>query len=297
MKILLLGSTGQVGRELRRTLPLLGDVWAPTRADADLACPRELGDFVRTVHPDLVINAAAFTAVDKAEYEEEHAKLINAEAPFEMARACKDGGATFFHLSTDYVFSGEKSCPYDESDEVSPKSVYGKTKAEGERLVAEVDADALIFRTSWVHAPHGKNFVRTVLQLAREKDDLAVVEDQIGSPTSAALIAQVVTFAAYRHRLKKPLPAGIYHLTASGLASWHEVACFALEEAVAHGLKCRLSPQNIRAIKSADYPTAALRPLNSQLDCNRLTSLLDITLPSWKVGVRQTVMDLMNGVH
>jgi len=293
MKIVLLGHSGQVGRELLRSLPPTGEVVCPSRQASDFRDTTELEVFIQRLKADVVINAAAYTAVDRAETEPDLAYIINAKAPGAIARACKLAGSKFIHFSTDYVFAGDKSDAYAESDVRAPLSVYGRTKAEGEDFVLESGAAALIFRTSWVHAAHGANFIRRILQLATERESLSVVSDQVGSPTSARHISEVIALAIHRLRSGADFASGTYHLTSTGSASWHDVAQFALGRAVELGWSSRMAPADIKAIPSHAYPTAAARPLNSRLNTHKLRSALDIDLPKWQIGVLQTVQDIV----
>lgn len=295
MRILLLGGNGQVGTELRRSLAPLGELIVATRTgrlDGDEACeaadfdaPETLGALVERIAPDVVVNAAAYTAVDRAEDDAQAAFRANAEAPRAIAAACAARGALLVHYSTDYVFDGGASEPYPEDAPTAPLGVYGASKLEGERAVAESGARHFVFRTAWVYAAHGKNFLLTMLRLAKERDELRVVADQIGSPTSAWLIAYA-TAAALRSRRA----SGVWHLTASGQTSWQGFAEAIVREAHARGLLER-APK-VTPIATADYPTRAQRPAYSVLDNSAFQRDFGIELPNWHEGLVQ-VLDEM----
>ena len=295
MKIVLFGRNGQVGRELEQSLPPLGTLMAFDRSQADLALPDSVAEVIRREQPDIVVNAAAYTAVDKAESEPHLAQQINAEAVGIMAVEMARLGGWLVHYSTDYVFDGAKPGGYLETDATGPLSVYGATKLAGEALVAASGCQHLIFRTSWVYAAHGANFPLTILRLLRERQELAVVDDQIGTPTSAGLIAEVTAAAIGRlaGRDQPPPPSGIYHLTASGATSWHGYAEFIATIAQAAGLPLRVSPDAIRPIPSSAYPQSARRPKNSRLDTGLVQSTFGISLPPWRDNVRQVVAALL----
>jgi dTDP-4-dehydrorhamnose reductase len=291
MKIVLLGSTGQVGRELRGVLPALGEVVACDRATADLEQPAEVVALLARERPDVIVNAAAYTAVDRAESEPECANLVNATAVAAIAAEAARQDALLVHYSTDYVFDGLASGCRTETDEPRPLSVYGATKLAGERAIAAAACRHWIFRTSWVYAPHGSNFLRTILRLAGERDELAVVADQTGAPTSAALVARVT--GRFLERLASAAPApGLYHLAPRGAVTWHGYAQAILEAARAHGLPLRAPPEAVRPLATADYPTAARRPANSLLCTAKLESALADTLANWQDDVIATVAAL-----
>lgn len=298
MKILLFGRRGQVGWELQRSLAPLGQVIALDldHHGADGLC----GDFtdrpglagtVRRVKPDVIVNAAAYTAVDKAESDHELAHRINSSAPGVLADEAQEMGAWLVHYSTDYVFDGRGNVSWRETDATKPLSVYGQTKLEGETAVARCDRH-LIFRTSWVYAARGQNFVKTMLRLAQERDQLKVVDDQVGAPTGAELIADVTAHAlrTVQHRAEL---AGIYHLAAAGETSWHGYAKFVIEQAHRAGLPVRFAAEAIEAILTSDYPTPAERPLNSRLDTSKLQTNFGLILPEWKAGVARVLAEIL----
>jgi dTDP-4-dehydrorhamnose reductase len=293
MKLLLLGANGQVGHALRRSLAPLGEVVAATRdgrlADgggcetADLDDPRSLGVLVERIAPQVVVNAAAWTAVDRAETEREVAFRANAEAPRAIAQACARRGARLLHYSTDYVFDGRGTRPYREDDATSPLGVYGESKLAGEEAIRASGADHAILRTAWVYAPRGRNFLLTMLRLGAERERLRVVADQVGTPTSAALIADA-TARVIAHPSRA---SGTWHLTASGQASWHGFAEAIFAGAVARGLLPR-APL-VEAISTAEYPTPAARPAYSVLDTGRLQRDFGIAPPHWRDGLDQAL--------
>lgn len=286
MSILLLGKDGQVGWQLQRSLAPHGQVIACGRTECDLADPAQIRSVIREIKPSLIVNATAYTAVDKAEGEPELAYRINAEAPGVMAEEAELLGATLVHYSTDYVYDGLKSMPYVESDPTAPGSVYGQTKLAGEEAIRAVGGKSLIFRTSWVFGARGGNFVKTILRLARDKESLNVVDDQIGSPTPAALIATVTGIALAMLRRGQQLDMGenrLYHLAAAHPVSWCTFARTIVDLAgQSPGFDLRLKPEAIRAITSAEYPTAAGRPANSRLDCSRLETDFGLQMPDWQ---------------
>ena len=287
VKILLTGRNGQLGWELARALAPLGEIVAFDRAGLDLADPARLASTVRELKPDIIVNPAAYTAVDRAESESEAAFAINARAPRVLAEEAKRLGALLFHYSTDYVFDGAKAAPYLEDDATNPLGVYGASKLEGERAIAASGARHWIFRTSWVYAPRGKNFLLTILRLASEGKPLRVVADQFGAPTSAAMLARATAQALSTQvraisRISPhnaPPPSGVYHMTAAGRTSWHGFACAILRE-------FRLD-NAVTAIPASEYPLPAKRPANSVLDNSRLAAAFGIRLPGWEDGLRE----------
>ena len=286
MSILLLGKDGQVGWQLQRSLAPHGEIIACGRSECNLTDFDQLRSLVRRIRPAVIVNAAAYTAVDRAETEPELAMRINGEAPGVLAEEAAKLGALLIHYSTDYVFDGNKAEPYLESDPTGPRSVYGRTKLAGEEAIRAAGCNSVIFRTSWVFGARGGNFVKTILRLAREKEALNVVGDQIGSPTPAALIATVTGVALAMLRQGREMnreKQRLYHLCCGRPVSWHEFACTIVELAGAMpGFDLRLTPEAIRAIPSSEYPTAAVRPLNSRLDCARLESDFGLRMPDWQ---------------
>jgi dTDP-4-dehydrorhamnose reductase len=299
MKILLFGKNGQVGRELQRTLLQVGEVIALGRSEADfeagLENPSSLNNVLHAHAPDIIVNAAAYTAVDKAESDEATALKINAEAVAMLADYARNSGATLVHFSSDYVFDGEKIEPYIESDDTNPQNAYGRSKRAGEEAIQQSGCNALIFRTSWVFSRHGSNFVKTILRLAKERETLDIVADQFGAPTSASLIADVTAQALARSR-SRPIPNGIYHLTASGRTSWHELASRVVGRALFNGTELKLDAAKIRAIRTEEYPVPAKRPKNSLLNTNALTTALGLNLPDWSIHV-DCIVDQLTGIE
>ena len=296
MKILLFGKSGQVGWELQRSLAPLGQVIALDYDSADGLC----GDFtnraglagtVRRVAPDVIVNAAAYTAVDKAEIEPELARRINALAPGVLADEAQELDAWLVHYSSDYVFDGSGEKPWLETDATGPLSVYGKTKLDGELAVARCEKH-LILRTSWVYAARGANFAKTMLRLAQERDQLKVISDQIGAPTGAELLADV-TAQVVRTLQRRPQLAGVYHLAAGGETSWHAYARFVIEHARQAGRPIRVMPEAVEAIRTSAYPTPAQRPLNSRLDTGKLQAAFGLVMPDWQVGVERMLAEIL----
>lgn len=287
MRVLVLGAKGQVGSALMARLPRRWPVTGLTRKDVDLLVPGDVAAAIETAQPDVVINAAAWTAVDRAETEATSAHRVNTDAVREIAETNVPLVVSF---STDYVFDGHKESAYKETDMPAPLNVYGMSKLGGERAIARRKGEHLIFRTSWVHAPAHVNFVSTMLRLLAERSHLSVVNDQVGAPTSAALIADSTVLALKRMEDGEPLASGIYNLTASGGCSWYDYARFIHETAREQGktLDCALEP-----IAAADYGQAALRPRNSRLDTKKLQRALDFRFPPWQEGVRDTILKSM----
>jgi dTDP-4-dehydrorhamnose reductase len=285
MKILLTGAAGQLGRELKRSLTCLGDVIACDRSQLDLSKPETLRDAVRAIAPDVIVNAAAYTAVDKAEAEPEMAGAINAEAPGILAEEAKRLDALLIHYSTDYVFDGSKPAPYTEDDTTTPLSAYGRSKRDGELAIAAAGARHLIFRTSWVYGLNGANFMKTMLRLDRERDELRVIGDQVGAPTWTRHLADATALILAR----KDIPDGLYHLAAAGETSWHCYAETIFAEARRAGLMEKVPV--VRRITSADYPLPAPRPANSRLDCSRFQRDFGLALPDWHTGLIDCLAD------
>ena len=294
MKILLLGKNGQVGWELQRALAPLGELVALDRQGGeglcgDLADLDGLRQTIRSVSPNVLVNAAAYTAVDKAESEPERAELINAKASQVMAQEMLKLDGWLLHYSTDYVFNGGGLKPWKEDDLTGPLNHYGVTKLQGEKAIAQTGCKHLIFRTSWVYAARGANFAKTMLRLAAEREQLSVIADQLGAPTGAELIADV-TAHALRSAMNNPALAGVYHLAAAGEVSWHGYADFVIEQARSAGQD--LAVKDITAIPTSDYPTPAQRPLNSRLDCRKLRDTFDLHLPDWQFGVARMLKEI-----
>ncbi len=292
LRILVTGRDGQVGRELAASLIRLGEVTATSHEDLDLASDYSINSLVQDLRPHLIVNAAAYTAVDKAESEPDFAWRINAAAVATLAAAAKSVHAAVIHYSTDYVFDGAKVTPYVEHDPTHPLSVYGKTKLAGEQALAKAGIPHLVLRTSWVYGSAGKNFLLTILRLAAERPELRIVDDQIGAPTWSRDIATATTSIADRWRESgfAAAKSGVYHMTAGGKTSWYGFASEAirLRSQSAHARKfARLTP-----ITSADYPTPAERPKNSQLDCSKLSQAFGCQLPEWKTSLAAVVGSL-----
>ena len=296
MKILLFGKGGQVGWELQRSLAPLGELVAldfdSTDLHADFSRPDALAATVEAVRPDIIVNAAAHTAVDKAESEPDLARALNATAPGVVAAAAQRVGALMVHYSTDYVFDGSGDQPWREGDATGPLSVYGRTKLEGEQLVAAHCARHLIIRTRWVNAARGGNFARTMLRLAGERDRLTVIDDQFGAPTGAELLADV-TAHALRQTLRESGKAGLYHLVAGGVTTWHGYARFVLGEAQAAGVPLKAGPQAVEAVPTSAFPTPATRPGNSRLDTRKLQDAFGLRLPDWQLGVARMLREIL----
>jgi dTDP-4-dehydrorhamnose reductase len=296
MKILLFGKGGQVGWELQRSLAPLGELVA-LDFDSQELCGNftdleGLAATVEAVRPDVLVNAAAHTAVDKAESEPELTHTLNALAPGVLAQAAQALGSLMVHYSTDYVFDGSGRQRWKESDTPAPLNVYGRTKLEGERLVARHCPNHLIFRTSWVYAARGANFAKTMLRLAGERDKLTVIDDQFGAPTGAELLADVTAHAVRAVRRNAPL-AGLYHLTAGGETSWHGYARFVIEQAARSGVALKAGADAVQPVPTSAFPTPAERPRNSRLDTSRLEAAFDLRLPAWQQGVSRMLTEIL----
>jgi len=298
MNILLLGKNGQVGWELQRALAPLGTVVAcdfdsPAPLTADFSRPESLAALVQAVRPDVIVNAAAHTAVDKAESEPDLALALNATAPAVLAREAAALGAWLVHYSTEYVFDGSGSSPRNEDAPTAPLSVYGRTKLAGEQAIAASGCRSLTFRTSWVYAARGGNFAKTMLKLAADRDALNVIADQVGAPTSAELLADV-TAHALRQAMANPALGGLYHCVAGGETTWHAYAQLVIEHARAVGVPIQVAADAVRPIPTSAYPTPAQRPLNSRLDTSRLRSAFGLQLPDWQAGVVRMLTETLN---
>jgi dTDP-4-dehydrorhamnose reductase len=296
MKILLLGKNGQVGWELQRSLAPLGEVLALDRHSTDfcgdLSQPERLAQTVRDYRPDVVVNAAAHTAVDKAESEPELARCLNATAPAALAQAAAEVGAWLVHYSTDYVFNGQGDAPWHEDSATGPLSVYGQTKLEGEQAIAAVCAKHLIFRTSWVYAARGGNFAKTMLRLAAERERLTVINDQHGAPTGADLIADV-TAHAIRSVMRQSELAGVYHLVAAGETTWHGYASHVVAQARRIRPELALKVSEIAPVPTTSFPTPAQRPLNSRLSTQKLQQSFGLVMPPWQHGVARMLSETL----
>lgn len=295
MKILLLGKNGQVGWELQRSLSPLGEIIALDRHGlnewcGDLTQPEKIYQTILDISPDVVVNASAYTAVDLAEADTETANLVNHLAVGKIAEACLKVQAVFIHYSTDYVFNGHGHTAFHENDTVEPLNIYGQTKAWGEQSIVSSMSDYLIFRTSWVFAEKGKNFLKTMLNLAQQREVLSIIDDQIGAPTSADLIADVTAHALIQV-LNDKSKSGIYHLVASGETSWFEYAKYVFEQAKNAGLD--LVVKKVNPIPTTAYPTPAKRPHNSRLDNQKIQQTFHLVMPEWKVHVQRTVTELL----
>lgn len=297
MIILLTGKNGQVGFELQRALSPLAEIVAVDQSDCNLANANEIRQLVSSTRPNIIVNPAAYTAVDKAESEPELAEAINSVAPGVFGEEAAKLGALVVHYSTDYVYDGRKAGWQLEDDAPNPLSVYGKTKLEGEKALLKSTEKHLIFRASWVFGAHGANFAKTMLRLAEERTELKVVADQFGAPTSAALIADVTAqilgqYLRCTHSGQSQFPYGIYHLVAAGYTSWHEYAQALIKEAQLAGKQLNLGPEDVRAITTAEYPLPAPRPTNSCLDTTRLRETFGLCLPHWRQGLKHVLAQL-----
>lgn len=294
VKILLLGKNGQVGWELQRSLSMLGELVALDRQSdpcGDLGQPQRLQDTVLAVRPDVIVNAAAHTAVDRAENEGDLARTLNVTAPAVLAEAAAEIGAWMVHYSTDYVFDGTGMQAWKEADATGPLSMYGQTKLEGELAIAASGCSHLIFRTSWVYAARGNNFAKTMLRLAQEREHLSVIDDQRGAPTGADLIADV-TAHAIRAALHRRELCGLYHLVSGGETSWHGYASYVIARARHLRPELRWKVNEIVPVPTSDFPTPAMRPLNSRLDTQKLQIAFDLKLPHWRLGIDRLLTEI-----
>lgn len=290
MSIVLLGKNGQLGFELQRALAPLGEVIALDRhSHGDLTDLKSLVERIETLKPKIIVNAAAYTAVDKAETERTLARQINTEAPMVLAAWAKKWGALFVHYSTDYVFDGSSEIPWLESSLPSPINYYGRTKLDGEEAIIRSGCAYLIFRTSWVYSYRGTNFIKTILKLAKEREQLEIVADQVGVPTSARFLADATRACIVLYN-KDPNCQGLYHLAPLGETNWYHYARFIVETASKFGFKPLVS--DIMPIQTKDYKTMARRPLNSRLNCDKLQRVFSLTLEDWKVGVIEAIQEI-----
>lgn len=291
MKILLFGKNGQVGHELQRTLLPLGRLTSMGRDEVDLINSDHLTTAIYKEAPDIIVNAAAYTAVDKAEAHQNIASKINAESVAVMAQYAAHTGALLVQYSTDYVFDGEKAGAYVESDITNPQNAYGRSKLAGEEAILSSGCEAFIFRTSWVFSAHGENFVKTIIRLAKERDTLSIVADQRGAPTSAELIADVTSLAVAAYR-NNAISTGIYHLSCSGEVTWHGLASHIVGALQTSPERSKLKMADIHPIATDDYPLPAKRPKNSRLDTSKLSKALHIEIPHWTIYVDRTLAQL-----
>ena len=294
MKILITGKNGQVGFELQRAMAPLGDIVAVDQADCNLADADAVRALVRRVAPDVIVNPAAYTAVDKAESDEVTAFAVNTDAARVLGEEAARLGALVVHYSTDYVFNGSKDGAYAETDTPDPQSVYGRSKYEGEVALAQANPRHLILRTSWVVGAHGGNFAKTMLRLAGERERLTVVADQFGAPTSAALLADLTAQLVRQHQRegRESFPYGTYHVAAGGDTSWHGYARFVIAEALAAGKTLKATPEAVAPLSTEEYPTPARRPANSRLDTTRFRDTFGLLLPHWHDGVRHVLQQI-----
>lgn len=297
MNIFITGGNGQVGFELQRQFAPFGTILAPTRQELDLTNAEAVDAYLAKHQPGLILNAAAYTTVDKAESEPQQAKRLNAELPAQLAEYAAKQGIPLVHYSTDYVYPGNGETPWQEDSPTGPLSVYGQTKLEGDNAIAESGANYLIFRTSWVYAARGHNFMKTMLRLGRDRDALNIVDDQIGAPTPARLIAQVTALAFTPHasQFTPHVISGVYHLAPRGETSWHGFACEVFKQAGKQAGKLdeelTIQAGRVSGIPTSDYPTPAQRPLNSRMALNKLENALGIIMPTWQSQLALTLQE------
>ncbi|WP_338804096.1 dTDP-4-dehydrorhamnose reductase [Xenorhabdus griffiniae] len=293
MRILLFGKNGQVGWELQRALAPLGEVFALSSTSkeyhADFLKPEKLSDTILQINPNIIVNATAYTAVDKAESDKDSAQKINSDSVAILAKTAQDIGAWFIHYSTDYVFNGSGEIAWQENDTPDPLNIYGETKLAGENAIINSCNNYLIFRTSWVYASKGSNFAKTMLNLGKKHSQLSIINDQFGAPTSAELIADC-TAHAIRFVLENPNVAGLYHLTASGTTTWYAYAKLVFDEARKHHVDLKI--KNIIPITTAEYPLPAKRPNNSRLNTNKFEKTFGLKLPDWKMGIIRMINEI-----
>lgn len=293
MKIMLLGSNGQLGKELNKHLSAVFSVFAYPRSVLDITNEHAVHEAVFEYQPDLIINAAAYTAVDKAESDKEHAYAVNAYSIANLVQLVEANRIWLIHYSTDYVFDGSKSNPYSEDDKTNPINIYGASKLAGERLITDSNCQHLIFRTSWVIGKYGQNFAKTILRLAMERDHLNVICDQVGVPTSPSLISKVTIDAIRAIQERRVWPHGIYHLAPKGTSNWFEIAKTLLKYAKSQQVSLSATVDNIQSITAAEFPTSAKRPLNSLLETQKLQSQLSFDLPHWKEDFLTTAHEII----
>ena len=295
MKILITGGTGQVGFELLRSFQLHGECLAPSRDELNLYDANAVDTYLTLHQPDLILNAAAYTAVDLAETEVDQARRLNAELPKQLADYCQKHGASIVHYSSDYVYPGTGDQPWLEDSPTAPQNTYGQTKLAGDQAIMASGCEYLIFRTSWVYSARGHNFMKTMLNLAKERENLSIVNDQIGAPTPARLIAQVTALSvAHEHQTQQTLfriPVGLYHLSPRGKTSWQGFAEATFAQARTLGVS--LAIQEVKGIPSSDYPTPAKRPLNSRMNLQKLEAVLGLQLPTWQQTLSLTIKEYL----
>lgn len=292
MNILLLGKNGQVGQELTRTLTTLGQLTALSHSELELSNPLAISDTLKSLKPQVIVNAAAYTAVDQAESQPNEAYAINHHAVEQLAHYAKIHDAILVHYSTDYVFDGTKQGAYLEADQTNPLNVYGASKLAGEQAILDSGCRGYIFRTSWVYSLYGKNFINTILNLAKQKESMRIVNDQQGAPTSAALISDI-TLVAVREALREQFSPGLYHLTAKGITTWYDLASYVIKQLNLLGVELKLQASQITPIASEEYPVPALRPKNSALNNNKIESALKVILPDWTVHLNHMIQQLI----
>ncbi|MBL79915.1 MAG: dTDP-4-dehydrorhamnose reductase [Nitrosomonadaceae bacterium] len=295
MKILLFGKKGQIGWELQRSLSLIGELVTLDFDDeelcGDFTRPKEIIKTINSVYPDIIVNAAAYTAVDKAESEPILAETINATAPKIIATEAQKIGAWLIHYSTDYVFNGNGTKPWKETDPTIPINVYGATKLAGEKSIINSGCKYLIFRTSWVYSTRGENFIKNIIHLAKNKDNLSIINDQIGAPTGAELLADVTAYSICT-AIRKPKVSGLYHIAAKGEISWYDYAKFILDQARQFKIKLKAQAENIQPVASRSFFQIAPRPENSRLNTKKIEHIFDFTLPLWQTGVTRILTEI-----
>lgn len=301
MRIILFGCNGQVGWDLQRSLMPLGELFSYDKQAANFEYLNKIKNLIKAIQPDIIVNAAAYTAVNKAEEEPQKARQVNAKAVEFLAEASKKLNALLIHYSTDYVFNGKKEGLYTEEDLPNPLNVYGKTKLEGEQAIEASECKHMIFRTSWVYSTHGHNFIKTMMKLFREKKQLSIVSDQFGAPTSASLIADITALTLYRYLYlnytnEATNNFGTYNLVASGETTWYDFACFILERLTPYQFSEMIEEKNIIPVVSKNYQSVAKRPTNGRLSTKKLTQMLGLFLPHWKVTVKRTIHELIRGI-
>ena len=296
-KIIVTGKNGQVGLALVEVLSPLCELHAFDSSEFDLSDAQQVRERIQTIRPDIIINAAAYTAVDRAETDEAQAFLVNARGPEIIGQEATKIGAVVIHFSSDYVFDGEKEGPYVESDKTNPLGMYGASKLQGEKLLLGACPQSIILRTSWVVSSHGGNFAKTMLKLAAERENLNVVADQFGVPTPAKLLAKaaISLISKLEQAGKAEFPFGCYHFAPSGETNWCDYARFVIGESVKLGAELKLAPDNIRPIRTEEYPTPAKRPQNSRLDCSLFQQTFGFTFPSWESGILDILQDIYKG--